>query len=79
MSESDRKIAVVAFGGNAVDPTGKLWIALTVPYLYVYDLAGEKIQTLRLRAAGPLQPTSLFFPSSNRLLVTPGCYEFTVS
>ena len=63
----------------AVDPTGKLWIALTVPYLYVYDLAGEKVQTLRLLAAGPLQPTNLFFPSSNRLLVTPGCYEFTVS
>jgi len=61
----------------AVDPAGQLWIALTVPYLYVYDLAGKKVRTLRLRAAGPLKPTSLFISSSSHLLVTPGCYEFT--
>ena len=62
----------------AVDPDGYLWIALTVPYVYVYDADGEKVRTLRLRAAGIVQPTSLSFAGRGRLLVTPGCYEFTV-
>ena len=62
----------------AVDPDGHLWIALTVPYLYVYDANGEKIRTLRLRGTGIVEPMSLSFPSRDRLLVTPGCYEFTV-
>ena len=62
----------------AVDPNGNLWVALTVPYLYVYDPSGEKIRTVHLRGSGPIQPISLFFPNPNRLLVTPGCYEFTV-
>ncbi len=61
-----------------VDPDGYLWIALTVPYVYVYDPDGEKVRTLRLRAAGVIQPTSLSFPGPGRLLVTPGCYEFRV-
>ena len=62
----------------AVDPDGYLWIALTVPYVYVYDPDGEKVRTLRLRAAGVIAPTSLSFAGRDRLLVTPGCYEFTV-
>ncbi len=62
----------------AVDPDGYLWIALTVPYVYVYDPDGEKVRTLRLRGAGVLQPASLSFASRSRLLATPGCYEFTV-
>ena len=62
----------------AVDPDGHLWVALTAPYVYVYDPDGEKVRTLRLRAAGVLQPISLSFASRSRLLVTPGCYEFTV-
>ena len=62
----------------AVDPEGYLWIALTVPYIYVYNPDGEKVRTIRLRGAGILNPTSLFFPRRNRLLVTPGCYEFKV-
>lgn len=62
----------------AVDPDGNLWIALSVPYLYVYDPGGEKVRTVRLQAAGPVQPDSLFFVDRTRMLVTPGCYEFTV-
>jgi hypothetical protein len=31
---------------------------------------------VQFRAAGMLEPTSLFFAHSGRLLVTPGCYEF---
>ena len=62
----------------AVDPAGNLWIALTIGSVYVYDGSGEKIRMLRLRGAGPVFPTSLFFASPSRLLVTPGVYEFTV-
>lgn len=62
----------------AVDPDGYLWIALTVPYVYVYDPRGEKVRTVTLRAAGAVAPTSLAFAGRERLLVTPGCYEFTV-
>lgn len=61
-----------------LDRRGNLWIALSVPYLYVYNPAGEKIRTVQLQAAGVLVPTSLHFPDETRLLVAPGCYEFTV-
>ena len=78
--EAGREVPVIppTVRTAAVAPDGNLWIALTVPYLYVYDPRGEKIRTVRLRGAGPVQPISLFFPSLNRLLVTPGCYEFTI-
>ena len=78
--EGGREIPVIppTVRTAAVDPDGNLWIALNVPYVYVYDPRGEKIRTVRLRGAGPVQPISLFFPSPNRLLVTPGCYEFTI-
>ena len=62
----------------AVDPDGYLWIALMAPHVYVYDPRGEKVRTLLLRGAGILNPTSLAFAGRERLLVTPGCYEFTV-
>lgn len=60
----------------AVDRDGNLWIALAVPYTYVYDSAGEKIRTVQFSAAGIVSPTSLFFTAGGRVLVTPGCYEF---
>ena len=60
----------------AVDPSGRLWVSLSVPYTYVYDQQGDKIRTLQFRAAGIISPTSLFFTRTGRLLVTPGCYEF---
>ena len=63
----------------AVAPNGDLWVSLSVPYTYVYDRHGEKIRTIQFQAAGTVSPDSLFFDSRDRLLVTPGCYIFTVS
>ena len=60
----------------AVDAKGQLWISLVLPFTFVYDTHGDKTRTIQFRAAGILSPTSLFFTSSGRLLVTPGCYEF---
>lgn len=62
----------------AVDRAGNLWVALSAPVLYVYDPTGEKIRTVRLEAAGPVNPSSLHFPDDTRMLVAPGCYEFKV-
>lgn len=77
---SGRSLPIVppAVRAAAVDPDGYLWIALQAPEVYVYDPRGEKVRTLRLRGAGILNPTSLAFAGRERLLVTPGCYEFTV-
>jgi hypothetical protein len=62
----------------AVDRDGDLWIALAVPYTYVYDSDGEKRRTVQFSAAGILSPTSLFFTANGRVLVTPGCYSFDI-
>ena len=74
----DRELPVVepAVHAAAVDPRGRLWVSLSVPYTYVYDADGEKVRTVQFTAAGTLSPTSLFFTHDGRLLVTPGCYEF---
>jgi hypothetical protein len=62
----------------AVDPTGQLWVSLTVPYTYVYDRAGEKTRAVQFRSGGSLiSPASLFFARGDRVLVTPGCLEFS--
>jgi hypothetical protein len=60
----------------AVDRDGNLWVALAVPYTYVYGADGDKIRTVQLRGAGTLTPTSLFFGTRGQLLVSPGLYEF---
>lgn len=60
----------------AAAPDGSLWISLAGTYTYVYDADGDKIRTVQFHAAGPIAPTSLFFTSDGRLLVTPGLYEF---
>lgn len=60
-----------------VDPEGRLWISLAVPFTYVYDRDGDKTRTLRFRAAGVMSPTSFFFTGDKRVLVTPGCYAFS--
>lgn len=59
-----------------VDPAGRLWVSFVLPYTFVYDAEGEKLRTVQFRAAGVLAPISLAFPGGNRVLVTPGCYEF---
>lgn len=60
----------------ALSPDGRLWISFVVPYTYVFDGLGEKVRTVQFVAAGLIAPNSLTFPSSGRLLVTPGCFEF---
>jgi hypothetical protein len=61
----------------AVDPSGRLWISLITPFTFVYDASGEKVRTIQFYAASPLAASSLFFASRGRVLVTPGCYEFS--
>jgi hypothetical protein len=60
----------------AVDAAGHVWISLAAGVTYVYDPRGDKVRTIRFTAAGPLSPTSLVFAPGQRVLVTPGCYEF---
>ena len=61
----------------AVDRAGQLWISFVVPFSYVFDPSGEKLRTVQFRAAGILAPSSLSFTDRGRVLVTPGCYEFS--
>ena len=63
----------------AVDASGQLWVSLTRPYTYVYNARGDKTRTVQFRGAGVIEPQSLFFTRDGRLLVTPGCLEFTVN
>lgn len=74
----DREVPFVTpvIRAAAVDPQGRLWISLGVPFTYVYDSHGDKIRTVQFQAAGIVSPTSLSFTPQGRLLVTPGCYEF---
>lgn len=60
----------------AADSSSNLWVSFLIPFTYVFDADGEKVRTVQFRAAGMLAPTSLFFNARDRLLVTPGCYEF---
>lgn len=62
----------------ALDPSGRLWVSLVVPFTYVFDELGEKVRTVQFQAAGLTTPGSLTFPTPTRLLVTPGCFEFDV-
>ncbi len=62
----------------AVDRGGRLWVSFVVPYTYVFDADGEKLRTVQFRGAGTIAPTSLFFTRGGTLLITPGCYEFSV-
>jgi len=74
----DREVPYVApiVKSAAVSPTGDLWIALTVPYTYVYDARGDKRRIVQFNATGAFSPTSMSFTRAGRILVTPGCYEF---
>ena len=62
----------------AVDRTGHLWVTFLIPYTYVFDADGEKTRTVQFRGAGVVQPSSVFFSQTERILVTPGCYEFAL-
>jgi hypothetical protein len=53
-----------------------LWIALAVPFTYVFDAEGEKVRVVRFETTGTLAPESLSFTSDGHVLATPGCYVF---
>jgi hypothetical protein len=59
----------------AVDPAGRIWISLIEPFTYVYDGRGDKVRTVQFRGASIIAAASLFF-AGDRVLVTPGCYDF---
>jgi hypothetical protein len=61
----------------AVDESGRLWVSFVQPITYVYDGSGEKIRTVQFRGAGVVAPSSLWFTGDGRVLITPGCYEFS--
>lgn len=62
----------------AIDAKGELWISLAVPYTYVYDRNGDKRRTIQFRGTEIIGAKSLSFsPDGARVLVTPGCYEFS--
>jgi hypothetical protein len=63
----------------AVDSRGNLWISFVVPYTYIYDGDGDKVRAVQFRAAGVISPSSLFFGTGDRLLVTPGLFEFSTA
>jgi hypothetical protein len=62
----------------AVDANGRLWVSLVEPYTYVYSATGDKLRTVQFAGASILPVASLFFRGKDRVLVTPGCYEFRV-
>ena len=74
----DREVPFVApiVKSAAVNAQGELWVALTLPYTYVYASHGDKTRTVQFNATGAFSPTSMSFSRTGRLLVTPGCFEF---
>jgi hypothetical protein len=75
-SEGELPLVTPAIRTAAVDRDGQLWIAFTVPYTYVFDRDGDKVRTVQFRGAGIMTPSSLFFGKNNKILVTPGLFEF---
>lgn len=71
-------VVTPAIRAAGVDREGRLWVALTTPFTYVYDTGGDKLRTLQFKGADVLTPNSLFFTKDGRILVTPGCYEFRI-
>jgi hypothetical protein len=67
-----------AIRAAGVDRMGRLWVSLMEPVTYVYDRTGDKSRTVQFKGAGVIAPSSFFFTKDGRVLVTPGCYEFTV-
>ncbi len=61
----------------ALDPRGHLWVSFETPFTYVYDGNGNKTRTVQFRGTELMSPTSFFFTRAGRLLITPGCYEFS--
>jgi hypothetical protein len=64
----------------AIDRGGRMWVSLTAPYTYVYAPDGDKQRTIQFRGTEIFAARSLAFtPKGDRVLVTPGCYEFSTA
>jgi len=63
----------------AVDPTGRLWVSLTVPFTYIYDATGDKVRVVQFQneLGSVVTPTFLSFGRNNRLTLSPGCGEYS--
>ena len=74
----DGELAVVrsTVRAAAVDRRGNLWVSFTDPFTYVFDAQGDKIRTVQFRGVDVISPTGLFFTTGDRLLITPGLFEF---
>jgi hypothetical protein len=75
-SEGELPLVMPTIRTAAVDTDGRLWIAFTVPYTYVFDRDGDKVRTVQFRSAGIISPSSFFFAKNGKVLVTPGLFEF---
>lgn len=62
----------------AASSDGTLWVSFVVPYTQVIAPDGEKVCTVQFEAGGQLAPTSLSFPSSDTVMVTPACAAFHI-
>jgi hypothetical protein len=76
MSDGEFPVVSPTIRAAAVDSLGRLWVSFVLPYTYIFDRDGDKIRVVQFRGAGIVSPTSLFFDSRGRLLVTPGLYQF---
>lgn len=74
----DGELAVVrsTVRAAAVDRRGNLWVSFADPYTYVFDPQGDKMRTVQFRGVDIIAPSSLTFTIEDRLLVTPGLFEF---
>lgn len=78
VDEGELPVVLPSVQAAAADRAGNLWVATAVGVTYVYDPEGEKIRTVRFRAAGAISPMAMSFTPGGRLLVAPGCYAFDV-
>lgn len=78
VQEGELPVVLPSVQAAAADRAGNLWVATAVGVTYVYDPDGEKIRTVRFRAAGAISPAAMSFTPAGRLLVAPGCYVFDV-
>ena len=74
----DGELAVVrsTVRAAAVDRRSNLWVSLADPYTYVFDPQGDKIRTVQFRGVDLIAPSGLSFTTEDRLLVSPGLFEF---
>ena len=74
----DGELAVVrsTVRAAAVDRRGNLWVSLADPYTYLFDRQGDKIRTVQFRGVDLIAPSGLSFTTEDRLLVSPGLFEF---